>query len=81
MFKKVSKKRFVKIMRTKYKKKDIQLCVDFIKQHNAFISYANLLIFLILNEGDINKTIDKLSNISVYASKIEISEGDSDEKI
>lgn len=79
MFKKISQKRFVKLIRTEYKKEDIQVCVDFIKQHNVFISYANLLIFLILNEGDINKTIDKLSNISVYASKIEISEGGNDE--
>lgn len=70
----MKQKRFIKLFRKCAVTRDEQKrCIDFMRQHNGFISYDDFAIMVVVNEGDINLTLAQLDLIAYSGvTKVEI---------
>lgn len=55
--KKVSQKKFTKWARKFYTEKDIKKVINFMREHNGFISYIEFIFCLVLNAFDLDYTL------------------------
>lgn len=72
--KKVSQKKFTKWARKFYTEKDIKKVINFMREHNGFISYREVVILLSLfKDLNLNDTLAYLTEATQYCGEIQIS--------
>lgn len=72
--KKVSQKKFTKWARKFYTEKDIKKVINFMREHNGFISYRDFAIFLALfKDSNLNNTLAYLTEATQYCGKFQLS--------
>lgn len=72
--KKVSQKKFTKWARKFYTEKDIKKVINFMREHNGFISYRDFVVILSMHKLNLDNTLTYLTQMfQLGASKIETS--------
>ena len=72
--KKINQKRFIKLSRKFYMEKDIKRVINFMREHNGFISYRDFVVILSVHKLNLDNTLTYLTQMfRLGASKIETS--------
>lgn len=72
--KKINQKRFIKLARRFYTEKDIKRVINFMREHNGFISYRDFVVILSVHKLNLDNTLTYLTQMfRLGASKIETS--------
>lgn len=61
--KKINQKRFVKLSRRFYEEKDIKRVINFMREHNGFISYLDFVVFLSMHKLNLDNTLTYLTHM------------------
>lgn len=71
---KISQKRFIKRFRSlHYSEKEIQSCINFMKQNNGFISYTSLFYYILfLYKGNVQIALQELDSVTSFAGNIQV---------
>lgn len=70
--KKINQKRFVKLARKFYTEKDIKRVINFMREHNGFISYLDFVVILSMHKLNLDNTLTYLTQmLQLGANKIE----------
>lgn len=70
--KKINQKRFIKLARRFYAKKDIKRVINFMREHNGFISYLDFVVILSMHKLNLDNTLTYLTQMfRLGVSKIE----------
>lgn len=70
--KKINQKRFIKLARRFYAEKDIKRVINFMREHNGFISYLDFVVFLSVHKLNLDNTLTYLTQMfQLGVSKIE----------
>ena len=72
--KKINQKRFIKLARRFYSEKDIKRVINFMREHNGFISYLDFVVFLSMHKLNLDNTLTYLTHMfQLGVSQIETS--------
>lgn len=72
--KKINQKRFIKLSRRFYTEKDIKRVVNFMREHNGFISYLDFVVILSVHKLNLDNTLTYLTQMfRLGVSQIETS--------
>ena len=72
--KKINQKRFVKLSRRFYAEKDIKRVINFMREHNGFISYCDFVVILSVHKLNLDNTLTYLTQMfQLGVDKIETS--------
>lgn len=72
--KKINQKRFIKLARRFYTEKDIKRVINFMREHNGFISYFDFVVILSMHKLNLENTLTYLTQmLQLGTSKIETS--------
>lgn len=72
--KKINQKRFIKLARRFYTEKDIKRVINFMREHNGFISYRDFVVILSMHKLNLDNTLTYLTQmLQLGTSKIETS--------
>lgn len=72
--KKISQKRFIKLARRLYTEKDIKRVINFMREHNGFISYLDFVVILSMHKLNLENTLTYLTQmLQLGVGKIETS--------
>lgn len=72
--KKVSQKKFTKWARKFYTEKDIKKVINFMREHNGFISYRDFVVILSVHKLNLDNTLTYLTQMfQLGVGKIETS--------
>lgn len=72
--KKINQKRFIKLARRFYTEKDIKRVINFMREHNGFISYLDFVIILSMHKLNLDNTLTYLTHMfRLGVSQIETS--------
>lgn len=72
--KKINQKRFAKLSRRFYVEKDIKRVINFMREHNGFISYLDFVVILSMHKLNLDNTLTYLTQMfQLGVSKIETS--------
>lgn len=70
--KKINQKRFIKLSRRFYTEKDIKRVINFMREHNGFISYRDFVVILSVHKLNLDNTLTYLTQmLQLGANKIE----------
>lgn len=70
--KKINQKRFIKLARRFYAEKDIKRVINFMREHNGFISYLDFVVILSMHKLNLDNTLTYLTHMfRLGANKIE----------
>lgn len=70
--KKINQKRFIKLSRRFYTEKDIKRVINFMREHNGFISYLDFVVILSMHKLNLDNTLTYLTQmLQLGANKIE----------
>ncbi len=70
--KKINQKRFIKLARRFYAEKDIKRVINFMREHNGFISYLDFVVILSMHKLNLDNTLTYLTQmLQLGANKIE----------
>lgn len=70
--KKINQKRFIKLARRFYAEKDIKRVINFMREHNGFISYRDFVVILSMHKLNLDNTLTYLTQMfQLGVSKIE----------
>ena len=70
--KKINQKRFIKLSRRFYTEKDIKRVINFMREHNGFISYLDFVVILSMHKLNLDNTLTYLTHMfRLGVSKIE----------
>ena len=70
--KKINQKRFIKLARRFYAEKDIKRVINFMREHNGFISYLDFVVILSMHKLNLDNTLTYLTQMfQLGVSKIE----------
>ena len=70
--KKINQKRFIKLARIFYAEKDIKRVINFMREHNGFISYLDFVVILSMHKLNLDNTLTYLTQmLQLGANKIE----------
>ena len=61
--KKINQKRFVKLSRRFYAEKDIKRVINFMREHNGFISYLDFVVILSMHKLNFDNTLTYLTHM------------------
>ena len=61
--KKINQKRFIKLARRFYAEKDIKRVINFMREHNGFISYLDFVVFLSMHKLNLDNTLTYLTHM------------------
>ena len=61
--KKINQKRFVKLARIYYAEKDIKRVINFMREHNGFISYFDFVVILTMHKLNLDNTLTYLTQM------------------
>lgn len=71
--KKINQKKFIKLSRRFFTEKEIKRVINFMREHNGFISYRDFVIFSALfKDSNLNDTLAYLTGATQYCEKISI---------
>ena len=59
--KKINQKRFIKLSRRFYTEKDIKRVINFMREHNGFISYLDFVVILSMLKLNLDSTLTYLT--------------------
>lgn len=72
--KKINQKRFIKLARRFYSEKDIKRVINFMREHNGFISYLDFVVILSMHKLNLDNTLSYLTHMfRLGVSQIETS--------
>lgn len=72
--KKINQKRFIKLARKFYMEKDIKRVINFMREHNGFISYCDFVVILSVHKLNLDNTLTYLTQMfQLGVDKIETS--------
>lgn len=72
--KKINQKRFIKLSRRFYAEKDIKRVINFMREHNGFISYLDFVVILSMHKLNLDNTLTYLTHMfRLGVSQIETS--------
>lgn len=72
--KKINQKRFIKLARRFYTEKDIKRVINFMREHNGFISYLDFVVILSMHKLNLDNTLSYLTHMfRLGVSQIETS--------
>ena len=72
--KKINQKRFIKLSRRFYTEKDIKRVINFMREHNGFISYLDFVVILSMHKLNLDSTLTYLTQMfQLGVGKIETS--------
>lgn len=72
--KKINQKRFIKLSRKFYTEKDIKRVINFMREHNGFISYLDFVVILSMHKLNLDSTLTYLTQMfQLGVGKIETS--------
>ena len=72
--KKINQKRFIKLARRLYTEKDIKRVINFMREHNGFISYLDFVVILSMHKLNLKNTLTYLTQmLQLSVGKIETS--------
>lgn len=72
--KKVSQKKFIELSRRFFTEKEIKRVINFMREHNGFISYCDFVVILSVHKLNLDNTLTYLTQMfQLGASKIETS--------
>lgn len=72
--KKINQKRFIKLARRFYTEKDIKRVINFMREHNGFISYRDFVVILSVHKLNLDNTLTYLTHMfRLGVSQIETS--------
>lgn len=72
--KKINQKRFIKLARRLYTEKDIKRVINFMREHNGFISYLDFVVILSMHKLNLENTLTYLTQmLQLGVGKIETS--------
>lgn len=72
--KKINQKRFIKLSRRFFTEKEIKKAIDFMREHNGFISYLDFVVILSMHKLNLDNTLTYLTQMfQLGVSKIETS--------
>lgn len=72
--KKINQKRFVNLSRRFYAEKDIKRVINFMREHNGFISYLDFVVILSMHKLNLDNTLTYLTQMfQLGVGKIETS--------
>lgn len=72
--KKINQKRFIKLARKFYTEKDIKRVINFMREHNGFISYLDFVVILSMHKLNLDNTLTYLTHMfRLGVSQIETS--------
>lgn len=72
--KKINQKRFIKLVRRFYAEKDIKRVINFMREHNGFISYLDFVVILSMHKLNLDNTLTYLTHMfRLGVSQIETS--------
>lgn len=72
--KKINQKRFIKLARGFYTEKDIKRVINFMREHNGFISYLDFVVILSVHKLNLDNTLIYLTQMfQLGVGKIETS--------
>ena len=72
--KKINQKRFIKLSRKFYMEKDIKRVINFMREHNGFISYLDFVVILSVHKLNLDNTLTYLTQMfQLGVGKIETS--------
>lgn len=72
--KKINQKRFIKLARRFYAEKDIKRVINFMREHNGFISYLDFVVILSMHKLNLDNTLTYLTHMfRLGVSQIETS--------
>lgn len=61
--KKINQKRFIKLARRFYTEKDIKRVINFMREHNGFISYCDFVVILSVHKLNLDITLTYLTQM------------------
>lgn len=61
--KKINQKRFIKLARRFYAEKDIKRVINFMREHNGFISYLDFVVILSMHKLNLDNTLTYLTHM------------------
>lgn len=61
--KKINQKRFIKLSRRFYSENDIKRVINFMRDHNGFISYLDFVVILSVHKLNLNNTLTYLTQM------------------
>ena len=61
--KKINQKRFIKLSRRFYAEKDIKRVINFMREHNGFISYLDFVVILSMHKLNLDNTLTYLTHM------------------
>lgn len=61
--KKINQKRFIKLARRFYTEKDIKRVINFMREHNGFISYRDFVVILSVHKLNLDNTLIYLTQM------------------
>ena len=61
--KKINQKRFIKLARRFYTEKDIKRVINFMREHNGFISYLDFVVILSVHKLNLDNTLIYLTQM------------------
>ena len=72
--KKINQKRFIKLSRRFYSENDIKRVINFMREHNGFISYLDFVVILSMHKLNLDNTLTYLTQMfQLGVGKIETS--------
>ena len=72
--KKINQKRFIKLSRRFYTENDIKRVINFMREHNGFISYLDFVVILSMHKLNLDSTLTYLTQMfQLGVGKIETS--------
>ena len=72
--KKINQKRFINLSRRFYTEKDIKRVINFMREHNGFISYLDFVVILSMHKLNLDSTLTYLTQMfQLGVGKIETS--------
>ena len=60
---KINQKRFIKLSRRFYAEKDIKRVINFMREHNGFISYLDFVVILSMHKLNLDNTLTYLTHM------------------
>lgn len=61
--KKINQKRFIKLARRFYTEKDIKRVINFMREHNGFITYLDFVVILYVHKLNLDNTLTYLTQM------------------